>query len=58
VYGDSVDTESAGEVEWYKNINELESIYSTAYILISSSYSEEFLNVIGEAMSCGVPCGD
>ena len=36
--------------------SDLPKIYSTMNILVSSSISEGFPNVIGEAMACGVPC--
>ena len=34
----------------------MNDIYSSLDILVSSSISEGFPNVIGEAMACGVPC--
>jgi glycosyltransferase involved in cell wall biosynthesis len=36
--------------------NEVQDIMVAFDILVSSSISEAFSNVIGEAMSCGVPC--
>ncbi len=68
VCGIGVDGENAQLVNWVKDnrigrqthllgqqIN-MPHIYAAMDILISSSVSEAFPNVIGEAMSCGVPC--
>ena len=35
---------------------DMPNIYATLDLFISSSVSESFPNVVGEAMSCGVPC--
>ena len=45
------------QVIWFGNRSDLVTIYSTLDVLVSSSsYGEGFSNVIGEAMSCGIPC--
>ncbi len=43
-------------VIWTGFVSNMEEIYSSLDILVSSSYGEGFPNVIGEAMSYGVPC--
>ncbi len=45
-----------GRVIWLGDRGDMVAIYSALDILVSSSYGEGFSNVIGEAMSCGVPC--
>lgn len=43
-------------VIWLGDRSDMTAIYSTLDILVSSSIGEGFSNVIGEAMSCGLPC--
>ena len=41
---------------WIKYRSDMAAVYNAMDIACSSSISEGFPNIIGEAMSCGVPC--
>jgi len=41
---------------WVDPTTDMRAVYNALDILTSSSYGESFSNVIGEAMSCGIPC--
>jgi glycosyltransferase involved in cell wall biosynthesis len=44
------------KIIWAGARSDMPAIYSSLDLLVSSSFSEAFPNVIGEAMACGVPC--
>ncbi len=44
------------QVIWVKARTDMLGIYNALDIVVSSSYTEGFPNVIGEAMACGVTC--
>lgn len=46
----------SGKVIWAGTRNDMTAVYNSLDILVSSSCSEGFPNVIAEAMACGVPC--
>ena len=46
----------ANKLIWAGSREEMAAVYNSLDILVSSSLSEGFSNVIGEAMACGVPC--
>lgn len=44
------------KVVWAGTRADMYAVYNAMDIVASSSYSEGFPNVVGEAMACGVPC--
>lgn len=52
----SVELGLADRLIWAGAREEIESVYNAFDVLVSSSASEGFSNVIGEAMACGIRC--
>jgi len=46
----------SGRIHLLGRREDMPSVFSMLDILVSSSLSEAFPSVIGEAMSCGIPC--
>jgi glycosyltransferase involved in cell wall biosynthesis len=53
---ESADAGLADWVQWTGRREDMAAVYSALDILTSSSISEGFSNVIGEAMAAGTPC--
>lgn len=46
----------ADRILWLPAVHDMPAVYSALDVACSSSFTEGFSNVLGEAMACGVPC--